>query len=72
MIKINGSKTPEALNLTVSEYLTSNNYNPKFVAVELNGSILPKSEYSNYVINENDTLEIVTFVGGGWFDKRRI
>lgn len=65
MIKINGNETLHAKGMTVKDYLLSNNFKLTFVAVELNGNILPKSEYENYVIAENDTLEIVSFVGGG-------
>ena len=65
VIKINGKEVPKAKGMTVKNYLASNNYKLTFVAVELNGNILPKSEYESYVISENDTLEIVSFVGGG-------
>lgn len=65
VIKINGKETPSALGMSVKDYLASNNYRESFVAVELNGNILPKNRYSDHIISENDTLEIVTFVGGG-------
>ena len=65
MIKINGKDVPEAKGMTVNEYLLSHNHRPALVAVELNGSILPKSQYEDYIISDCDTLEIVTFVGGG-------
>lgn len=65
MILINGIESPETLNMTVKDYLLSKNYNLTFIAVELNGNILPKSEYATYTIKENDTLEVVSFVGGG-------
>ena len=45
--------------------LCENGYNPKRVAVECNGDILPKSEYTVYVPKNEDVIEIVTFVGGG-------
>ena len=35
------------------------------VAIELNQEILPKSKYQTTILTEADTLEIVTFVGGG-------
>lgn len=72
MIKINGKDTPEAKGVTVKNYLLSHNYKLTLIAVELNGNILPKSKYETYVISESDTLEIVSFVGGGWYDIWRI
>ncbi|MET0182248.1 MAG: sulfur carrier protein ThiS [Caulobacterales bacterium] len=39
--------------------------NPLKVAVERNLAIVPKSGYSNTVLEPDDKLEIVQFVGGG-------
>jgi thiamine biosynthesis protein ThiS len=35
------------------------------VAVEQNGSIVPRSEWTNSPLAESDRLEMVHFVGGG-------
>lgn len=72
MTIINGKEEIKAKGMTIKEYLSFNNYRPDLVAIELNGSILPKSRYETYVISESDTLEIVTFVGGGWYDSKWI
>ena len=64
MVKING----EYLNIsgkTISEYLTSSGYDTKRVAVELNGDIVPKVKYSEIMLKDEDTVEVVSFVGGG-------
>ena len=37
----------------------------KRVAVERNGEIVPRSQYSNTRLSEGDALEIVVAVGGG-------
>ena len=34
-------------------------------AVEKNGQIVPKSAYESTVIKDGDSLEVVSFVGGG-------
>lgn len=65
MPKINGEYAAEAAGITVKEYLLSKGYSLSFIAVELNGNILPKPQYESYVIKEDDKLEVVTFVGGG-------
>lgn len=64
MIRING----EELNVAgenVADYLTESSYDIKRVAVELNGDILPKSQYSDTLLKDGDCVEIVSFVGGG-------
>lgn len=35
------------------------------VAVERNLEIVPRSQYSTVELKENDTLEVVHFIGGG-------
>ena len=50
---------------TVSECLAADGYDVKRVAVEKNGQIVPKSKYDETVLEEDDTVEIVSFVGGG-------
>lgn len=64
MAIINGC-TAEADGMTVFEYLVSNNYGMDRIAVELNGSILPKSDWDRTVLKREDVLETVSFVGGG-------
>jgi len=36
------------------------------LAIEQNGNIVPRSEWSNTAVADGDRLEIVHFVGGGW------
>ncbi len=64
MIKING----EMLNsdeLFLKDYLEENNYQMKKIAVECNEEIIPKSQYSSFVLHSGDVVEIVSLVGGG-------
>ena len=49
----------------VTEMLNDNGYDPKRVAVELNLDILPKSQYESTVLKDGDSVEVVSFVGGG-------
>ena len=64
MVKING----EELNMagkTIAEYLATTNFDPKRIAVERNGGIVPKAKYGETILQDGDSLEIVSFVGGG-------
>lgn len=38
---------------------------PRFLAVELNRRVVPRSEHSQTMLAEGDQIEIVTLVGGG-------
>lgn len=64
MVTINGNAI-DAAGQTLAEYLTSANYDPKRIAVECNQKLIPKSQYAVTVLCDGDTLEIVSFVGGG-------
>ena len=64
MVKING----EELNVagkTISEYLATTSYDPKRIAVERNGDIVFKSKYGETLLQDGDSIEVVSFVGGG-------
>lgn len=64
MVKING-RDENAAGITIEEYLKKTDYDPKRVAVERNGEIVPKATYSSVVLSDGDSVEIVSFVGGG-------
>ena len=64
MVKINGDELNIA-GKTVADYLATTNYDPKRIAVERNGEILPKAQYGETVLKDGDSVEIVSFVGGG-------
>lgn len=64
MVKINGHEE-NAAGMTIEEYLKKTDYDPKRIAIERNGELIPKAEYSNTILNDGDSVEIVSFVGGG-------
>ena len=64
MVKVNG-KELDLAGKTVAEYLLTTDYDAKRIAVERNGEIVFKSQYSETVLNDGDSIEVVGFVGGG-------
>ena len=64
MVKINGADA-DAAGKSLLDYLTASHYAPKRVAVERNGDIVPKARYGETVLADGDTVEVVSFVGGG-------
>lgn len=64
MVIVNGAEQDIA-GKTVTEYLATTNYAPGRIAVERNGDIVFKSRYDVTVLEDGDSLEIVSFVGGG-------
>ena len=56
--EINGS---ERLNDLISQYAN----NCERVVAELNGEIIKKDQWESTAIKDGDTIELVSFVGGG-------
>ena len=63
-VTINGEKAEVAGKL-LSDYLKDTGYDIRRVAVELNGEIVLKALYESTRLKDGDTVEIVSFVGGG-------
>lgn len=64
MIKINGeNKNLNRINLL--EYLQKEGFQVTKIAVELNGEIIKKIDFENTFLQDGDSVEIVSFVGGG-------
>lgn len=64
MVRINGEDL-DVDGSSVTEYLNSAGYDFRRVAVELNGDIVPKAQYADTIFKDGDSVEIVSFVGGG-------
>mgnify|MGYP001610339466 CR=1 FL=1 len=62
---VNGQVGNYPAGITVRRLLETLGIEKKPVAVELNRGIVPRQELDQKLLKENDTLEIVTFVGGG-------
>ena len=64
MIKVNGSQM-ELSDISVTELISQEKYDIKRIAVEVNGQIVPKTQYESFMLKDGDNIEIVSFVGGG-------
>lgn len=62
---VNGVKTEMENDTDLLQFLQAGGYNLSRIAVERNGEIVPQTSYHEVMLNEADTLEIVSFVGGG-------
>ncbi|GIM28898.1 thiamine biosynthesis protein ThiS [Clostridium polyendosporum] len=61
---ING-KEYQFKDITIKEVLKEFNLNEEKVVVEVNFEIIPKEQYGNFILKQNDSLEVISFVGGG-------
>lgn len=64
MVKINGEEK-EIAGKNLLEYLKKAGFEPERVVVERNLDIIPKDELGNTIIQDEDVIEVLRFVGGG-------
>ena len=64
-IQLNGKKVVIKSNYSLLDHLKKYKLSDKKVAIEYNGSIVPKTSYKKKYLKNNDKLEIVHFIGGG-------
>lgn len=65
IIKINGKDETIEKKLNLAELIAGKKLSPEKIVVEYNLSIVPKDEWRNVVLCEDDRIEIISFVGGG-------
>lgn len=64
-MKVNGKTVRLEEPVSLAEFLEAGGYSLFRIAVELNGVVVPKEAYGAVTLSPGDTLEIVSFVGGG-------
>ena len=64
-IQLNGKKITIKPNISVFNLLKKYKLINKKIAVEYNGKILQKSSFKKKLLDNNDKIEIVHFIGGG-------
>jgi len=64
-IQLNGIPYEINNGTNLNELLNKLKIEKNKVAVEVNGEIIEKKKYENLVLNKDDKVEIVHFIGGG-------
>jgi len=64
-LNINGESRKVNSGETLADLLTAMELNPERVVVAVNGKIVELAELKNFILNDGDNLELMSFVGGG-------
>jgi len=64
-IQLNGNSYEIDNGINLDQLLNKLKIKKNKVAIEVNGNIIEKNKYSNLILNKNDRVEIVHFIGGG-------
>ncbi len=64
-VTLNGKQVELEDVRTIADLLRWRGLDPRLVAVEHNGEIVPRDQYEQRELRDGDVLEVVHFVGGG-------
>ena len=64
-IQLNGAPYEINNGTNLNELLNKLKIEKNKVAIEVNGEIVERNKYPNLILNKNDKVEIVQFIGGG-------
>ena len=64
-IVMNGQPREIEPGTTVARLIESLNMQPRYLAVERNFELVPRTRHAQCVLEDGDELEIVTLAGGG-------
>ena len=65
VVTVNGEARGLPPGCTVARLLEILEMDPRRVAVERNGEVVPRRTFAEAALADGDRLEVVTFVGGG-------
>ena len=64
-ILVNGEKISLPEDSNIEDLIVHLGYQNQRIAIEINESIIPKSNYSSFLLKELDKVEVINAVGGG-------
>ena len=64
-IIVNGERFDFPNPLNVEELIDYLGFEKKRIALEVNETIIPKSNHGTYILSNNDKVEVINAVGGG-------
>ena len=64
-IQLNGSSFEIKYGTNLNELLNTLKIQKNKVAIEVNGEIVERKKYPSLILNKDDQVEIVQFIGGG-------
>lgn len=65
MITVNSVKYPFEENSSLKKVLEDLNFNVELTVCEVNKNLVKKVDYDNFIVTDNDEIEVFSFVGGG-------
>lgn len=65
LVILNNEQIEIKTDLTLSTFLKSNGYGDSRIAVAVNATFVPRTQYQEVILNEHDTIDIIMPMQGG-------
>lgn len=65
LLTVNGEKQKFSGDTSISALLDELGATPEHTALTVNGDIVFSKDWKTFELNEGDSIEVLTFVGGG-------
>ncbi len=65
MILLNDKEVDFVGGENLRDFLIRNNFDPDFLACEVDEKLVKKSDFENFLMTDNSKVEVFSFVGGG-------
>ena len=65
LIQVNGEPREVEENISLPELVARLNLKPEQIAIEVNHNVVRRAQWDNTLLQADDKVEIVHFVGGG-------
>jgi sulfur carrier protein len=64
-ITVNGTSGEVAPGTSLLALLQTKTIDPLHVVAEVNGTVVPREQFTEHLLKTGDTVEVIRFVGGG-------
>lgn len=64
-IRLNGERRELPGAASIADLIAALDLGGRRVAVEVNGSVVPRSEHAQHRLGEGDRVELISAIGGG-------
>ena len=68
-VKVNGKEMDLRDKITIKELIEELKIEGKVMAAAINMEVVKKENWDEKTINEDDKIELLQFVGGGWLSE---
>ncbi len=64
-ITVNGEILEVKKNISIKDIIELLKVENQSIVAEVDGKVIPKDEFENFIVYENAKIELIRFVGGG-------